>query len=355
MTPLQRVLEGRIARSGPIGLAEYMTLCLLHPEHGYYTRSPPFGAEGDFVTAPEISQMFGEMLGLFLARVWLDQGRPAPFVLAEPGPGRGTLMADMLRATRGVPGFHEAAGIWLVEASPRLAELQRRALSGHRVTHAENLSALPEGPLYLVANEFFDALPVRQFQRTERGWQERMVGLEGGRLALGLAPPLATPPVETAEAAIGDIREIRPAATAIMEEIAPRIEAAGGVALVIDYGSWGPAGNSLQAVRNHTRCDLLATPGRADLSAHVDFRALAAGAGGLARSALTPQGVFLERLGITARARRLAEGLEGAALENHLAAHRRLTHPEEMGNLFQAIGFHPTGTPPLPGLSPDDP
>ena len=355
MTPLKRLLLERIARSGPIRLDEYMALCLLHPEHGYYTGNAPFGARGDFVTAPEISQMFGELLGLFIARAWQDQGRPAPFLLAEPGPGRGTLMADMLRAARAVPGFVDAARIWLIEASPRLVAEQRRTLAGHEVNHAASLPDLPEGPLFLVANEFFDALPIRQFQRAEGGWRERMVGREGERLAFGLAAPMAVEPVESAGAAEGDIRETRPAAGAIMAEIAARIERFGGAALVIDYGDRALAGNTLQAVRGHERIDPLAAPGESDLSAHVDFGALADAATGLARSALTPQGVFLERLGITHRAQALATRLTGAALENHIAAHRRLTHGDEMGNLFKAIGFHPTGSPPLPGLDPDDP
>ena len=355
MTPLHRVLADRIARFGPVSLADYMALCLLHPEHGYYTGNPPFGTEGDFVTAPEISQMFGELLGLFIARAWQDQGCPAPFLLAEPGPGRGTLMADMLRAARAVPGFADAARIWLIEASPRLVAEQRRVLASHKVSHAKTLSDLPEGPLFLVANEFFDALPIRQFQRTKRGWRERMVGRDGERLAFGLAAPLAVEPVESAGAVVGDIRETRPAAGAIMAEIAMRIENHGGAALVIDYGDWALAGNTLQAVRGHERIDPLAAPGESDLSAHVDFSALADAAKGVSRSALTPQGVFLERLGITARAQALAARLTGAALENHVAAHRRLTHGDEMGNLFKAIGFRPTGTPPLPGLDPDDP
>ncbi|MFZ1480323.1 MAG: SAM-dependent methyltransferase, partial [Paracoccaceae bacterium] len=163
MTPLTRLLARRIRAGGPITLADYMTECLLHPEHGYYTTRPPFGAAGDFITAPEISQMFGELLGLALAQYWLDLGAPAPFTLAELGPGRGTLMADVLRATRAVPGFHAAAGLVLVEASPRLRRVQGDALAGFHPKWAGSAADLPQAPLFLLANEFFDALPIRQF------------------------------------------------------------------------------------------------------------------------------------------------------------------------------------------------
>ena len=353
MTPLEARLLARIAADGPISVADYMAECLLDPEHGYYATRDPLGRAGDFTTAPEISQMFGELAGLALGQAWLDQGRPAPFTFAELGPGRGTLMADALRALRAVPGFLDAARLHLVEASPALRARQREALGGQDVTWHERVDELPDAPLFLVANEFFDALPIRQFQRDGDLWRERRVGVREGRLAMGLAGPAPQPALahRLAGTAEGDVVEICPAAPAIAAAIGRRIADQGGAALVIDYGGWGGTGDTLQAVRGHRYADPLEAPGEADLTAHVDFAALAQ-ATPSARSRLTPQGVFLERLGITARAQALARGLTGAALERHVAAHRRLTHPEEMGTLFKCIAFHPEGMPPPPGVDP---
>ncbi len=296
--------------------------------------------------------MFGELLGLCLAQTWLDQGAPAPFTLAELGPGRGTLMADVMRATRAVPGFHAAARIVLVEASPRLRALQRQTLAGKEVTWIDRLDDLPETPLFLIANEFFDALPIRQFLRHPQGWQERVVGVQDDRLAFGLtAPvPLADLDHRQADTVPGDIVELCPAATPIAAEIARRVAAHGGAALIVDYGDWRSRGDTLQAVQDHAYADPLAAPGQADLTAHVDFEALARAAHACAATRLTPQGVLLERLGITARAQALAARLSGAAREIHIAAHRRLTHPDEMGRVFKALALHPKGAPPPPGF-----
>ncbi len=352
MSALKHILVDQIRRFGPISVAEYMTLCLLHPEHGYYTTRTALGADGDFTTAPEISQMFGEMLGLALAQSWLDQGSPTPFTLTELGPGRGSLMADILRVTAGVKGFHEAADIWLIEASPAMRHLQEQALAGMRVTHISEIGDLPAQPIFLVANEFFDALPIRQFLRCDQGWQEQMIGLDGDRLVFGLTAPLPFDGDDQDGHALpnGAIVETCISAQSIVSEAAQRIADRGGAAIVVDYGDWGSRGDSFQAVQSHRKTDPLAAPGEADLTAHVDFRSLVRAAKGVAATGLTPQGVWLERLGITARAEALAEGLEGAALENHITAHRRLTHPGEMGTLFKAIAFHPHGTPAPPGF-----
>ncbi|MCB2104438.1 MAG: SAM-dependent methyltransferase, partial [Rhodobacteraceae bacterium] len=174
MTPLARILTARIAADGPMSLADYMAECLLHPRHGYYATRDPLGVAGDFTTAPEISQMFGELLGLCLAQAWIDQARPARFVLAEIGPGRGTLMADILRAIRAVPAMADAADVHLIEASPALRARQRQTL-GDGVTWHDHIATLPDAPLFLVANEFFDALPIRQFTRHGAGWRERQI------------------------------------------------------------------------------------------------------------------------------------------------------------------------------------
>ena len=354
MTPLAKILARRIATTGPISIADYMTECLLHPEHGYYTTRDPLGVAGDFTTAPEISQMFGELIGLSLAQSWLTQGRPDPFVLAELGPGRGTLMADALRATKAVEGFHDAARLWLVEASPPLRDLQAGALAGHMPNWADHVSELPDAPLFLIANEFFDALPIRQFQRAETGWLERQVSTKGESLALGLAPaaPLAQLQHRLEDTRPGDLVEICPQAGTIIETVAARIADHGGAALIVDYGDWRSLGDTLQAIKDHQVIDPLVEPGACDLTAHVDFEVLAQAAKGVRFSRLTPQGVFLERLGITQRAQKLAENLGGSTLEDHIAAHRRLTHPQEMGTLFKVLGLFPTGMSPPPGLDP---
>ncbi len=354
MTPLGRLLAARIAAAGPMTLADYMADCLLHPVHGYYTTRTPFGAGGDFVTAPEISQMFGELLGLCLAQAWMDQGAPAPFVLAELGPGRGTLMADVLRATARVPGFRDAARVVLVEASPALRAVQRRTLEGHAVAWADTIADLPtDGPLFLIANEFFDALPVRQFTRTGDAWAETMVGLgPDGALTFGRAPPvpLALLSDRLADTAEGEVVELCPAALPIMERIGARIAAAGGLALVVDYGGWGSRGDTFQALRRHGFADPLAAPGEADLTAHVDFRALAQAARPAAH-VYTTQGELLTRLGLPQRAARLSQALTGAARAEHLAAERRLTDPAEMGTLFKALAVFPPDAPPPPGFA----
>ncbi|WP_223420873.1 class I SAM-dependent methyltransferase [Tateyamaria pelophila] len=346
-------LMARIAATGPISVADFMSEALLHPTKGYYTTRDPLGAQGDFVTAPEISQMFGELVGLSLAQSWLDQGAPERFTLAELGPGRGTLMADILRATRSVPGFHDAANIHLVEASPVLQDAQAATLVGHAPTWVSSVNDLPAAPLWLVANEFFDALPIRQFERAGSGWRERCVGLTGDALGFGLAAPAPRADLEhrLEDTGDGDVVEVCPTARTILNVISSHIAAQGGAALIIDYGDWRSQGDTLQAVQNHAAVDPLADPGRADLTAHVDFEVLATATAPASHSRVTPQGVFLERLGITARAQQLAQKLTGRARETHIAAHRRLTHPQEMGNLFKVLGVFPATSAPPPGLT----
>ena len=355
MTPLTPLLQARIQASGPIPLSDYMTECLAHPTHGYYTTRDPLGAAGDFTTAPEISQMFGELLGLALAQSWMDQGAPDPFYLVEPGPGRGTLMADILRATARVPGFHAAAQVHLIETSPVLRQRQTETLPV-AVTHHASFNTLPDAhPLYLVANEFFDALPIRQFTRNGRGWREVVVGLsEDGTLTPGLSDPLGAQVLahRLDDTKDGDIVEVCPMAQTIASEIGRRIAEKGGTALIVDYGDWRSRGDTFQALEAHQTVSPFARPGMADLTAHVDFEALAKAARPANHSALTPQGVFLERLGITERAKALAENLKGAALESHIAAHRRLTHGQEMGTLFKVMALYPQDAALPPGFDP---
>ena len=352
MNALAAQLIGRIQSAGPMSLADYMAECLLHPLHGYYTTATPIGAGGDFTTAPEISQMFGELLGLMLAQSWMDQGAPSPFTLAEPGPGRGTLMADIWRATARVPGFHAAARVHLIEASPRLRAQQAARLADARPQWCESFAALPDAPLWLIANEFFDALPIRQFQRAGQGWRERLVGLKGGALTLGLGDemPLAALPARFAQVAEGEIVELRPAARPVMAEIEARIRSHGGAAVIVDYGDWRSRGDTFQAVAQHAFADPFADPGRADLTAHVDFEALALDAPALRASALIGQGALLRHLGIAERAARLARNLSGASLQAHEAGFLRLTEPTEMGTLFKALALVPPGQPLPPGF-----
>lgn len=351
MTPLARLLAERIRETGPITVADYMAECLLHPVHGYYTTRDPFGTGGDFTTAPEISQMFGELLGLALAQSWLDRGSPTPFTLAELGPGRGTLMADILRATRGVPGFHAAAQVVLVEASPVLRQKQQKTISRGDdlgLRWIEAAGDLPEQPLFLVANEFFDALPIHQYQFVKGGWHERLIGLQDGALAFGLAEgPTLPGTMAMRQHEEGMVIEENRIGRFMMRQVHHRLYHHGGVALVIDYGDWRSRGDTLQALRRHAFDDPLAHPGEADLTAHVDFEPLAENQ----HHFYTTQGTFLTRLGIDARAERLAQSLTGERLESHRAAHRRLTDPSEMGSLFKVLAVTSAGAPPPPGFA----
>ncbi|MBX9943324.1 MAG: SAM-dependent methyltransferase [Reyranella sp.] len=320
-----------------------MAEALGHPRLGYYRRAAPLGAAGDFTTAPEISQMFGELVGAWLADRWQAMGRPAPVRLVELGPGRGTLMADALRATRGVAGFHAAIDLHLVETNEPLRAAQRAALSSVRPTWHERFDGVPAGPLLLVANEFFDALPVRQFHRTPRGWVERMVGLAAdGSLRLALAPGITPFSALLGDAPPGAEAEISEAGRSLAAAIGARIGRDGGWALIVDYGvpEAGRAA-SLQAVRGHRGADILDRPGETDLSAHVDFTALAAAAGVPCFGPVS-QGDFLRRLGIERRAAVLKERAPAVQRRAIDAALARLIGPDQMGTLFRVLAVGDT-------------
>jgi NADH dehydrogenase [ubiquinone] 1 alpha subcomplex assembly factor 7 len=353
---LQSLLARRIALDGPMGLAEFMALALGHPQYGYYNRRDPLGVGGDFTTAPEISQMFGELIGAWIADLWLQLGQPDPVILVELGPGRGTLMADALRATQRLPGFHAALRLHLVETSPALRQRQAACLAGYRPGWHDQLDTVSQqGPLLLLANEFFDALPIRQFIRTDRGWAERKVGLDsdGGltwvldpRPGAALLPAAIRTAVEVARP--GSVVEICPAGTGIAAQIGERLAVSGGAALIIDYGYRGPAvGDTLQAVRAHRYVPVLADPGESDLTAHVDFTALATAAQAAGARHLGPvgQGDFLTALGLPARAaalKRLASERQAADIDSAAA---RLCGDQAMGRLFQVMAL--TGPGPL--------
>ncbi|MBP7003212.1 SAM-dependent methyltransferase [Amaricoccus sp.] len=349
MTPLAASLAARIAAGGPIGLDAY----LAEAGAAYYAARDPFGPGGDFVTAPEVSQMFGELVGAWIGQAWLDQGAPGRVVLAELGPGRGTLMADALRALAALPGFLASAELWLVETSPVLRRAQAARLAAFRPHFAARLSELPAGPLFLVANEFFDALPIRQHRRADPGWQERRVGVADGRLAFDWGPLHVDPGLEARFPLTPDgvVVETCPAGEAVAAEVGARIAAAGGAALVVDYGEWDGTGDTLQAVSRHAPADPLAAPGEADLTAHVRFRALAEAARPARSLGPAAQGELLARLGIAARAERLARG-RGAEVAARLAGDvRRLTDPTEMGTLFKALAIVPSGAGLPPGFA----
>ncbi|MBE7248042.1 MAG: SAM-dependent methyltransferase [Actinomycetospora chiangmaiensis] len=353
MTPLGAEIAALIRQNGPIGVDRYMALCLGHPVHGYYRTRDPLGAQGDFTTAPEISQMFGELLGAWTAYVHSLTGRLDPLLLVELGPGRGTLMADALRALRAAaPGVRVAPH--LVETSPILRGAQERALAGTgAVWHAE-VETLPPGPAIILANEFFDCLPVRQFERRPTGWHERQVGLgpEGG-LTFGLSPE-PTPGVD-AEGPEGALMSVPAHGLAVIRGLARRLRAAGGVLLAVDYGHVRPGfGDTLQALSGHSFADPLAAPGEADLTHHVDFAALAQAARAEGADVHGPveQRDFLFALGLRARAERLkarATEAQASGIEDALA---RLTEPGErgMGSLFKVLAVSSPGLGPLPGF-----
>lgn len=354
MTELKNLLIRRIQSTGPITLADYMAECLMHPEHGYYQTEKVFGSEGDFTTAPEVSQMFGEMIGLWLADRWVKMGRPKAVNLVELGPGRGTLMADILRATEPVEDFQDAVAVHFIETSQRLRQEQ-----ANRVPLAswhDSLFGVPEAPTLIVANEFFDALPVHQFERREGQWFERMVGSHDGELGFLLGP--AGPKLALAQdvlenATDGSIVEVCPAALSITGDISEHLNRHGGAALIIDYGYRTPStGDSFQALQRHEYVDAFAEPGAADLTTHVNFPALkkAAEEKGLKGFGATTQGLFLMAIGLGARAQVLASHSDTEQQQQILSDLQRLTAPEQMGTLFKVLALQPHELAPPPGF-----
>lgn len=349
-------LENRIRRlietAGPLPVSDYMAMCLFDPAEGYYTTREPFGETGDFTTAPEISQMFGEMVGAWLVHAWRALGRPAPFALVEMGPGRGTLMRDIIRTARIDPSFLAAAQIHLVETSERLRGVQAETLAPHAVKWHDDLSSLPALPMLFAANELFDAVPLRQFEQTPDGWRERRVGLDGdGNLAFVTGLPVSDPSLLPAGASAvpeGAVFEYAPAREAIAATLGERLATHGGAALVIDYGHLHSGfADTLQALRAHQFVSVFDEPGSADLTSHVDFEQLAkaaGSAGAFARPAMT-QGDFLLALGLAQRAGALGHGKDEKTQAGIRAAAERLagTGKAEMGGLFKVLCL--TGAP----------
>lgn len=354
MTPLGREIAAIIRETGPVGIDRYMALCLGHPVHGYYRTRDPLGARGDFTTAPEITQMFGELIGAWAAWIHRAMGAPDPLRIAELGPGRGSLMADALRAlSSAAPAVRLVPH--LVETSPVLRHAQEARLAGTGAVWHENADDLPDGPAIIIANEFFDCLPVRQFVRAADGWHERVVGLsDHGTLAFGLAPEPAREIAATAPT--GAVVSVPGPALSLVRALSRRILAQGGVLLILDYGHARPGfGDTLQALAGHAFADPLAAPGDADLTCHVDFAALALAAreSGAAVHGPTDQGDFLTALGLRERAARLRLRADDAQADAIDAAVERLTddRPEGMGRLFKVMAVAAPDLGPLPGLS----
>jgi NADH dehydrogenase [ubiquinone] 1 alpha subcomplex assembly factor 7 len=358
-SPLEADIRRRIAAAGPMPVAEYMALCLADPEHGYYTTRDPLGRRGDFITAPEVSQMFGEMIGLWMAATWKQMGAPENLRIIELGAGRGTMMKDALRAAKVMPDFFKAVVIHLVEISPALKAQQQRTLEplATPMFWHPALIDVPPGPAIVLANEFFDALPVHQAVKTERGWHERQIEIDSaGRLAFTIASDpipqfdrlLPPAPHNAPDASIFEWR-----ADNVALELGQRLTRDGGAALVIDYGHAQSAiGDTFQAVGRHAYADPLSAPGTVDLTAHVDFQALAKAAEAMGASGYGPltQSQFLRRLGIVTRAAKLkAKAADSAAADIDAALRRLISEGEAgMGNLFKAAAFaHPAlGVPP---------
>ncbi len=361
MSALEDLLRERIAERGPITVATYVQTCLAHPSLGYYMKQDPFGVAGDFTTAPEISQMFGELLGLWVIAGWQAAGSPVPLSLIELGPGRGTLMADALRAAGNVEAFKPAAHAHLVETSPALRAVQETRLvgCGFALSWHDKLEAAlseSEGSVFILANEFLDALPIHQFVLTDEGWRERLVGLdEAGALAFTVAreppPAFAENILRNRSTDVGAIAEFCPAVVGTVQQCAAAIAARGGLALFVDYGyARSAVGDTLQAVKEHAYVSPLESPGDADLTAHVDFEAVARAGlvGGTVPFGPLEQGEFLARIGIGQRADLLA-----ASNPDHESAIKealdRLTNEARMGSLFKVMALAPSGIVP-PGF-----
>ena len=359
-TPLEAELKAQIAQEGPITIAHYMAQALGHPKHGYYMSRDPFGGRGDFITAPEVSQIFGELIGVWCAAGYQMIGAPDRFALVELGPGRGTLMSDVLRAAKVMPGFLAAAEVHLVETSPLLAQNQKIKLNGAGVpvTWHADFESVPKMPLILLANEFFDALPIRQLQKGDGEWRERVVGLEDGKLAFGLAQKEEPPRFVDDDAPSGSLAEISPARDHVAHALGARVAAEGGCGLIIDYGhAHSAAGDTLQAMSKHGYVDVLHRPGHCDVTSHVDFDRLAESieAGGAKTYGPVPQGPFLHAMGLEVRAQKLKEKAMSRQKRLIDSAVERLAGRDQMGALFKVLALTHADCPmpaPFEGLSP---
>lgn len=346
-TLLERIITERILRQGPLTVAEYMTLALAHPGHGYYMKKDPFGRTGDFITAPEISQMFGEMIAVWFTDIWLQSGKPDTVNLVELGPGRGTLAADILRTMSTWPDLKGAVTAHLVEISPALQAKQKETLQGQRVVWHESIDSLPDGFCLVVANEFFDALPIHQFEKRNGRWQEKCIGYDEKEMALHFVLQPSDIELERfmpeafLNAPEGSIFEISPASLTVADTLARRIAGQGGAAIFFDYGHSKPGlGDTLQAVSHHSYADPLKRAGQCDITAHVDFATLGVVASQHVNvHGPVTQGTFLADLGIAARAEKLCSRATPERRAHIMAAMQRLIAPQGMGELFKVMAF----------------
>jgi len=364
-SPLHHEIAKLIATAGPMPVWRYMQLCLTHPRYGYYIAHDPLGREGDFITAPEVSQMFGELIGLWAASVWREMGSPSTVHLIELGPGRGTMMADALRALRVLPPLHDALSIHMVEINPVLRDQQRATLAGVHNAHWHNsLDDVPRGPSIILANEYIDALPIHQMVKRDDGWHERTVELDAaGKLIFGVAQDavprfeVLLPPLVRA-APVGAIFEWRPDSEIMA--LATRLRETGGAALIVDYGHVrSDAGDTLQAIARHSFADPLQNAGEADVTAHVDFQALARAAEDVGACVHGPvtQGEFLQRLGIDARANSLMANASEEVADGIKTAKTRLIGGGRggMGAMFKVLAISDPSLPMLVGFADEDP
>lgn len=350
MPELLEIISNEISAQGPITVSRFMELALAHPQHGYYMKQDPFGQGGDFITAPEISQMFGELIGIWAAVVWQGMGNPKKINLVELGPGRGTLMADCVRAGAALEAFDDAIKMYLVETSPALREIQKTTLAPTMRMPAwrGSIDDVDDGPLIVIANEFFDALPIEQYEKTETGWHVRVIETDSKTGELVFAPGVSGKKLENESAIPPDIRNAPPGAIfehcpvgeKIITSVSEKIKKSGGAALIIDYGHIERGiGDTFQGLKDHSYVEPLSTPGNADITAHVDFANLAdvAENAGLSVFGPVPQGAFLLRLGLRERADKLILAASKEQIEEIETTHARLTEAEQMGTLFKAM------------------
>ena len=340
------LIRAHIVTHGYINVADYMQLCLLHPEHGYYTSQPVFGAQGDFITAPEISQLFGEIIGIWAVLEWQNLGSPSRFHLMECGPGRGTLMRDLLRGANHIPGFNQAARVQMIEASPVLQEKQKQALSGCGVDVAwcDIIPDHLDHPVLIIANEFLDALPIRQAIAKDKTWHERVIIVDDReKLAWGTVPlhdPEITKFPDTADLNDGTIFEFSNAVADAFGQLCGLLKACKGAAVIIDYGDYVTPrlGETLQAMKEHHFIDVLEAWHHADITAHIDFHTLErmAQQQGLKTSFLS-QAEFLKFYGIDIRLKSLLPKASPTIIENLLSGYHRLVDADKMGQLFKVL------------------
>jgi NADH dehydrogenase [ubiquinone] 1 alpha subcomplex assembly factor 7 len=357
-------IKSIIKAQGPISIAQYMGIALSDKKYGYYTTKQPLGRQGDFITAPEISQMFGELIGLWCASIWEFMGRPVNLQLVEFGPGKGTLMSDLLRGTSKISGFHDSISIHLIEISPSLKKQQQVNLNNYdvKIEWYNNFSDILNNPTIIIGNEFFDALPILQFVKTKNGWREKLIGIDASEELKFMLSPAETPacaliPQNIRNSDENSVFEICPSAISTIRNISQHLKENGGAALFIDYGYFeNPLVNSFQAVKEHEYHDVLKDPGQADLTAHVDFSTLknSATESGITTHKIIGQGQFLQAMGIDIRASMILKNATFEQKKDIISATERLTDNKQMGELFKCLAITHPELPAPPGFESED-